>query len=47
MEEGTGENLQELLSSMYEVLGLALDQVGHPYKSFFLLLRRRLRRALS
>jgi len=45
--EGTDGDIAELLSSIYEALGLALSRVEHPYRSFLRLLRRRLRRRLS
>lgn len=47
MGEGTDGDLAELLSSIYDALGLALAQVGHPYRSFLRLLRRHLRRRLA
>jgi hypothetical protein len=43
---GTGENEQEVLHCLYEVIGLALGCADHPYTSFLRVIRRRLRRQL-
>jgi len=41
-----GENGEDLLSSIYELLGVALERCDHPHTSLLRLIRRRLRRIL-
>jgi len=41
-----GENGEDLLSSIYELLGMALARCDHPHTSLLRLIRRRLRRQI-